>query len=205
MSLEDFRKNRSAEKQSAILTAAIGLFRRDGYAGASMEEIAGQAGVSTATLYRHFRSKAELFEAVAATSIETLQTQVSLQPSTDPLAHLETLTLAYARLLDNPDTIGLVRMIVAETGRNTDLAERFYRAVKARLGDTFAAAVARLMENERLVDGVWDSAPGQLQGMIEHAILMRGLILGDEAGPAAPPETVAGEALRTWSARWLKR
>ncbi|MEL6724248.1 MAG: TetR/AcrR family transcriptional regulator [Pseudomonadota bacterium] len=204
MTLEDFRKNRSAAKQSAILDAAMRVFRRDGFAGASMEVIAGEASVSTATLYRHFRSKGELFEAVATASIEALETQVSLTQSSTPLQHLAALCHAYAMVLSTPDTIGMVRMIVAETGRNLDLAERFYHAVKSRLGDNFERAVEALASAGDLIDAPRRSAPGQLQGMIEHAILMRGLILGDEAGPAAPIEDIAQDALATWSARWLR-
>ena len=204
MTLEDFRKNRSAAKQSAILDAAMKVFRRDGFAGASMEVIAGEASVSTATLYRHFRSKVELFEAVATASIETLETQVSLTQTTDPLQRLTALCYAYAALLSEPDTIGMVRMIVSETGRNPDLAERFYGAVKSRLGDNFERAVDDLAAAGLMIDAPRRSAPGQLQGMIEHAILMRGLILGDEAGPAAPIEDLAQDALATWTARWLR-
>ncbi len=204
MTLEDFRKNRSAAKHSAILSSASALFRRDGYAGASMEDIAGHAKVSTATLYRHFRSKVELFEAVATASIETLETELSLSAASDPFGRLSTLAHAYAALLSQPETIGLVRMIVAETGRNSDLADRFYSAIKIRLSDHFDQAVEDLHASGRLNEASFDAAPGQLQGMIEHAILMRGLILGDTAGPAAPIEYLADEALTTWSARWLQ-
>ncbi len=147
-----------------------------------MEVIAGETSVSTATLYRHFRSKVELFEAVATASIEALETQVSMAQSEDPMRRLTALCHAYAILLSDPNTIGMVRMIVSETGRNPDLAERFYIAIKSRLSDNFERAVEELALAERLIDAPRRSAPGQLQGMIEHAILMRGLILGDEAG-----------------------
>ncbi|MHA7900413.1 MAG: TetR/AcrR family transcriptional regulator [Henriciella sp.] len=203
MTLEDFRKNRSQAKQAAILDAAMALFRQAGFAGASMEDIAKKAAVSTATLYRHFRSKTALFEAVATTSIEALETQISQINSTDPRTRLSALAHAYAGLLAQPNTIGLMRMLVSETGRDSDLATWFYNAIKSRLGDHFDRAVQDLDKAGLLAEATFEVAPGQLQGMIEHAILMRGLILGDEAGPAAPVEQLAEDALRTWSARWL--
>lgn len=46
----------------AVLTAARKAFAAEG-AGASLEEIAGQAGVAIGTLYRHFPSRASLVEA----------------------------------------------------------------------------------------------------------------------------------------------
>ncbi|MEO1642093.1 MAG: TetR/AcrR family transcriptional regulator [Pseudomonadota bacterium] len=205
MTLAEFRQTRSAKKHSAILDAASALFRRDGYQGASMEDIAKTAEVSTATLYRHFASKADLFEAVATASLETLETRIDLAPSDTPLIRLETLATAYAELLCQPETVGIMRMLVAETGRNADLAERFYCSVKLRLGDVFEAAVRDLETAGLITRGDIDRAPGQLQGMIEHATLLRALILGDTAGPAAPPSEIARTSLQTWKAYWLEK
>ncbi|MFW0783738.1 TetR/AcrR family transcriptional regulator [Gordonia sp. CPCC 206044] len=57
-----------ADKREAILTGALGVFARDGYTRASIEMIAKGAGVSTRTIYNHFRDKATLFEVVISES-----------------------------------------------------------------------------------------------------------------------------------------
>jgi len=200
MTLEAFRQTRSRQKRAAIFAAARAMFRRDGFARAAMEEIAREAGVSTATLYRHFPSKAALFEAVAAQSIETLALG---EAGGAPLPRLEALASRYAALLCAPDTRGLVRMLIAETGAGGDLSERFYAAVKSQVGEAFAGAVIAAME-AGVVTPHDDPAhlAGQLQGMIEHGTLLRGLILGDEVETLKPPAAIAAEALRTWLARW---
>ncbi len=54
------RERRRAEERLAILRAAAGIFRRHGYAGAGMREIAMAAGLSAANLYHYFRSKDEI-------------------------------------------------------------------------------------------------------------------------------------------------
>jgi AcrR family transcriptional regulator len=55
------RKRLSAEdRRSAILDAALEVFSRRGYHGASIDEIAGAAGISKALIYEHFPSKKEL-------------------------------------------------------------------------------------------------------------------------------------------------
>lgn len=203
MTLAEFRHTRSAKKHSAILAAASTLFRSDGYQGASMEDIAKTASVSTATLYRHFASKVDLFEAVAALSLERLETDIDITPSEAPMERLERLAAAYADLLCQPTTVGIMRMLLAETGRNSDLADRFYNNVKSRLGDVFESVIGELKITGSITRGDIDRAPGQLQGMIEHATLMRALILGDDAGPAAPPGEIARTALDTWKAYWL--
>lgn len=200
--LEAFRQARAKEKRDAILTAALTVFRRDGYARAAMEEIAGLAEVSTATLYRYLPSKAALFEAVAASGLETLEAALP-EPGAPPLEHLSALATAYAELLASPDARALMRMLAAETGAGGDLAERFYASVKLRLSDVFAGAVLSAAEAGliRPVESPSHVA-GQLQGMIEHGTLMRGLILGDEIDTGLPPADIAAEALKTWLARW---
>jgi AcrR family transcriptional regulator len=60
----DGRRNRER-----ILTAAAAVIARDG-AGASLEEIARRAGVGSATLHRHFRSRAVLLNEVFRDGME---------------------------------------------------------------------------------------------------------------------------------------
>lgn len=54
------RERRRAEERLAILRAAAGAFRRHGYAGTGMREIALAAGLSAANLYHYFGSKDEI-------------------------------------------------------------------------------------------------------------------------------------------------
>ena len=55
------RKRLSAEdRRSAILDAALEVFSRRGYNGASIDEIAQAAGISKALIYEHFPSKKHL-------------------------------------------------------------------------------------------------------------------------------------------------
>jgi AcrR family transcriptional regulator len=55
------RKRLSAEdRRSAILDAALEVFSRRGYNGASIDEIATAAGISKALIYEHFPSKKDL-------------------------------------------------------------------------------------------------------------------------------------------------
>jgi AcrR family transcriptional regulator len=52
------------ETREKILQAAYRCFSHRGFMGATTREIARQAGVSEVTLFRHFKSKRELFEEV---------------------------------------------------------------------------------------------------------------------------------------------
>jgi AcrR family transcriptional regulator len=50
--------------RDALITAAMRAFARDGYAGASVDAIATQAGYTAGALYSNFATKQELFLAV---------------------------------------------------------------------------------------------------------------------------------------------
>ncbi|WP_063822760.1 TetR/AcrR family transcriptional regulator [Kribbella flavida] len=52
------------DKRAAVLAGARRVFARDGYARGSIDVIAAEAGVSTRTIYNHFRDKSGLFAAV---------------------------------------------------------------------------------------------------------------------------------------------
>lgn len=51
----------AAERRRALLDAALRVFSSGSYAGATTAEIAREAGVSEPILYRHFRSKRDLY------------------------------------------------------------------------------------------------------------------------------------------------
>jgi len=51
-------------KMERIKEAAISLFTSVGFSGASIEQISAEAGVSIGYMYRHYKSKSELAEAI---------------------------------------------------------------------------------------------------------------------------------------------
>src|SRR6266542_1738348 len=55
---------RRAQRREQILTAATEAFARNGFAATSLDDIAGQAGITRVLLYRHFDSKTDLYQAV---------------------------------------------------------------------------------------------------------------------------------------------
>ncbi len=58
--LAAFQRQRKQDSRARLLDAAVDLFGRHGYPSVSVEDIAGEAGVSRMTFYRHFRGKADL-------------------------------------------------------------------------------------------------------------------------------------------------
>lgn len=64
------KKNENSEKREAILKAARSLFAKDGFDGASVDDIAKKASVNKALIYYYFKSKKGLIEAIIDTLIE---------------------------------------------------------------------------------------------------------------------------------------
>src|SRR3954463_10594410 len=52
---------RKAATRERIVAAALDQLADGGYASATVQAVAGRAGVATGTVYRHFPSKADLF------------------------------------------------------------------------------------------------------------------------------------------------
>jgi TetR/AcrR family transcriptional regulator len=76
----------SAEKRrETILTAALEVFAERGLAGGRLREIAAHAGITEPYLFRHFTSKAELYEAAVTEPlirlIKRFETQINSIPN----------------------------------------------------------------------------------------------------------------------------
>lgn len=59
-----------------IFKSAIKTFSESGYRGATMDDIAVNAGLSKGTLYYHFNSKEEIFNFIVEEGLQILQSQV---------------------------------------------------------------------------------------------------------------------------------
>lgn len=195
MSLAAFREQRADAKRAAVLASAREVFAADGYAGAATAEIARRADVSTATVYRYFPTKLDLFAAVIEAGVDELR--IGLRRGEQ--AGLDALSIAYADLLSRPAVRKIVRLVVGEIGTGSPLAERFFASGKAATVDVFQAAVDREIADKRVTA---DANAGQLSGMIEHATLMVGLLAGSDRPTTLPPEEIARQALLTWRARF---
>lgn len=54
------------QTKERILVAALGLFARRGYEAVSVSDIAGELGMTKGALYKHYRSKRDIFDHIVA-------------------------------------------------------------------------------------------------------------------------------------------
>lgn len=73
------------EKQISILNSALKLFATEGYASTSTSKVAKQAGVSEGLIFRHFKNKEGLLDAVMEQSRESAkQMMANVIMTSDP-------------------------------------------------------------------------------------------------------------------------
>ncbi|MGL3819405.1 TetR/AcrR family transcriptional regulator [Sphingopyxis sp. R3-92] len=70
---------RKQSSEQAIIAAAQLCFERFGIKKTSMEDIAQEAGVSRATMYRHFTNKDAIVEAISIVEAENVNRQIRAQ------------------------------------------------------------------------------------------------------------------------------
>lgn len=146
------RRQPSPDKRAAILAGARIVFLAQGFAEASMDEVAARAGVSKMTVYRHFGSKEDLFAGVVAASCDALADDgLRVAMEGQPLA--EALRIFGRRMLEivfDPDIVKLHRMVIAESTRFPDLGRLFYeRGPEASIA-ALAEVLARHGHDPRL-------------------------------------------------------
>jgi len=118
-------KNRDkSKKRAAILDGAVDVFIDMGYELASMDKIAETAGVSKRTVYNHFGSKENLFQAIVndfLTQRQTLKT-ISYNPSQTLEEQLRAFADAEIFLIDSPRRLGLSKFLTAVFLQDTNYA-----------------------------------------------------------------------------------
>lgn len=130
---------RKGRKFDQVLEGARSVFLRDGFEGASVDDIARAAGVSKATLYSYFPDKRLLFLEVARCEClrQTDETEALICTATTVK---EVLTIAATRLVEfflSEFSLRVYRICAAESDRFPEIGREFFEngpaEVRARL------------------------------------------------------------------------
>ncbi len=150
-SRRETRAERQARTRAELISTAATVFARRGYNGASVEEIAEEAGYSHGAVYSNFNGKADLFLTVfedymAERARELAATQFDLKED----APLEIRARALAdqwmeRFAKDRESFVLHMEFIAHAGRDPQLAERF-GARSAALREAVADYISRYQE-----------------------------------------------------------
>jgi len=172
------RRRGSAEVRSLILDSARALFAADGLAGTTTRTIAEGAGVAEALIFRHFESKAKLFEAAIIEPFKTVFTaflqSMDVEAEGKEARSLSTMQALFLFLRENADLL----QALAKSVTAGDLP------LSHALDDYFLAAEKRVRLFYRDEDGGYDIPPAIFVryafGMVAAAVLFEGWFFPDE-------------------------
>lgn len=140
---------RQKRKVGQVLEGARKIFLRDGFAVASVDDIAREAGVSKATLYSYFPDKHEIFLAVLRAEYARREAEdfAALPLNRKPEAVLMMAALWMVDFVLSDFGLRLYRICMAEVDRIPGLGREFYEngpaRVRSRLIDYLQVAVER--------------------------------------------------------------
>ncbi|MET9267481.1 TetR/AcrR family transcriptional regulator [Amycolatopsis sp. NPDC004079] len=189
------------EKRALIVAAATALFLELGYDRTSLARIAESSGVSRATLFKQFPSKAALFDAIVTESWSTADEE-DPPPAGNVVDGLGVLGRRYAQLLGRAQMTDLFRIVIAELPRFPELAHAqfsrgkmpYFESVRSYLLSEHEAGTVRVEDA--------DLAATQFLGMISNYVFWPTLLVPGWEVSAERVAQVVDEAVRTVAARY---
>ena len=185
------RSKRQAETRGELLAAAARVFARRGYDGASVTEIAEEAGYSHGAVYSNFAGKEDLFLALyegwvahRVAEIEATWSQEGKLVDRARRAGDDWLE----RLVRDPDAFLLRLEFTVRAARDPQLRQQ----LGARVG-AVPLAIRRLIEERTAAEGLDLRLPAQDVATVLQALSL-GLALEALGDPASVRPGLAGEA-----------
>ncbi|WP_159618633.1 TetR/AcrR family transcriptional regulator [Ruania rhizosphaerae] len=129
------------DKRERILTEAISLFARSGFAATSLADVAQAAQISKAGLLHHFGSKASLYSAVLER--RDARDAGALTSASDVWQQLDAFADLMDRNAETPAMVGLYMAMAVEGTRSGHPAHRWLTDHFTRAVDAFTAGFER--------------------------------------------------------------
>ena len=166
---------KKGRKFDQVLEGAREIFLRDGFEGASVDEIARAAGVSKATLYSYFPDKRLLFSEVARIECnrqaeETIE-GIGNEASVEHVLHESANRIVRFFLSDFGQQV--YRICVAESYRFPELGQRFYASGPALVRERMAQVLAPFVERGELRIDDMNLAADQFGALCKSDLFVR--------------------------------
>ena len=126
------------ESRQRVLDVALRLFSERGYGGTPLQAVAGELGLSKASVYYYFPAKGDLLEALAEPCVERLVAITTDPPDTAELADCRDLLAAYLAMVG--DWSPVVALLIGDPTTAPFPATRRFRAERERLRELLASA-----------------------------------------------------------------
>ena len=134
------RRRQPEVRKAQILRAAKESFRIHGLQATTVDVIAAQAEVSVGLLYRYFKSKSEMVQAIIAEDVELQMAQIerAIEEGPTDLADLPRLMInQFVEESQNREQLALMLEVTVEVYRNAQLRE-FVRRKRVEVRESLA-------------------------------------------------------------------
>jgi AcrR family transcriptional regulator len=146
------RASRRAERRQAILAAALQEFSARGFAAARLDDVAVAAGIAKGTIYLYFRDKEALFQDLIRSEmspvVATFETALAVDLPVRAVA--ERAVDLFVREIYGTSRKDIIRLIISEGPRFSQLADFYYREVLSRIIAAVRALLARALARGEL-------------------------------------------------------
>lgn len=168
---EAARRERTGQRRAQILRAALDVFSRKGFHGATVRDIAARCGLAEGTLYIYFPSKQEILKGVFTLIAEDAASGATeVGPTDDDAAWL--LGFFRQRIHALAQHAPFIRLVAHEADLNEDLRWELF----ARLHAPFVAQVREYLE-DRIARGVFRPVNTAVVASICFRLMMSALMV----------------------------
>jgi len=198
---------KKGRKYDQVLDGAREVFLREGFEGASVDQIARDAGVSKATLYSYFPDKQTLFMAVFKSqcqvqSDQAMGVEIMQRPVEEALYSIARSFLDY---LMSDFAVQVFRVCVAESARFPELGRAFYESGPKQVLDEITAFLASdKVQDDLEIDDPYMAADQFLQ-LCRADMLLRKVLNVEADDSPEQIDRIAQETVTTFLARYRRR
>ena len=170
-----------------IMAAAAKVFGERGLHGASLDQVAREAGITKGTIYLYYRSKEDLFLAtLRRKSAEVFAALEAAGRDVGPgglRRRLASFVEEAYGAITSPEALPIIQMVLAEAGRSPETAELFFREIILKNNRRLAAVLEQGMAGGELrkVDDL--VAARSLVGMVLVFALTQKVLGGERVLP----------------------
>jgi TetR/AcrR family transcriptional regulator len=163
------------DRREQLLTVAVDLFSRKGFSGTTTREIATAAGVTEAIIFRHFRTKEQLYTAIIDQRFKSpgaeawkAEMRSAMQKDDDEAVFR---FLIEAIICTHKDDPKFERLMIYAALEGNEIALLYMRHVTASVVDAIRAYILRRQRQGKLRAMTPDTALAAIAGMAQYYAL----------------------------------
>jgi len=172
-----------------ILKAAAIEFSKHGFPGARMEDIAARVGVTKPVIYRHFKSKQSLLEALLRQELSTDYSQIAdeIRLHRGPLVHILKAIIAGVKqaVPASADGLSAYRLMLADGYRLPSLRRAIQQSALSPVREALKPVFVRAMAQGKMRKADPDFATREVFAPLFQAMMVLTITGLDTWGPRA--------------------